>query len=64
VAAGKMEQTSIFVMVPPGEFDDGELEVTFRVSDGKGFVEELPYELVGPEESEHEAGAGLPGQES
>ncbi|HET9294439.1 MAG TPA: cytochrome c oxidase accessory protein CcoG [Gemmatimonadales bacterium] len=64
VAAGKMEQTSIFVMVPPGEFDDGELEVTFRVSDGKGFVEELPYELVGPEESEHEAGPGSPGRDS
>ncbi len=42
------ESTTVFVIVPQSQLVNGERPVRFRVSDGKGFVQELPYRLLGP----------------
>jgi cytochrome c oxidase accessory protein FixG len=49
VAAGKSATATVFVEAPPKAFDDGQREVRFRVSDGAGWSEVLPYRLLGPE---------------
>jgi cytochrome c oxidase accessory protein FixG len=48
VAAGKREQTSVFVVVPKTAFVTQQIEVKIRISDGRGFVCDLPYKLLGP----------------
>jgi cytochrome c oxidase accessory protein FixG len=53
VGAGQSATTTVFVVLPPGEFHDGERHVTFRILNGAGFTGEFPYELVGPERDEH-----------
>jgi cytochrome c oxidase accessory protein FixG len=53
VAAGHTEVTSLFVMLAPQAFHDGERPVTFIIADGAGFVDTVRYELVGPEGNEH-----------
>lgn len=49
IAAGEARTTSVFVLLPPEAFHDGEREVHFRIADGAGFVGTYEYELVGPE---------------
>jgi cytochrome c oxidase accessory protein FixG len=53
VAAGHTEMASLFVMLPPTAFHDGERRVTFIIGDGAGFVDTVRYELVGPEHDDH-----------
>jgi cytochrome c oxidase accessory protein FixG len=54
VAAGQSEVTTLFVMLPPRAFLNGERHVTFTIGDGAGYVEKVPYRLVGPEHDEHD----------
>lgn len=49
VGAGKSVTTSVFVVLPPGGFHDGERAIIFRVQDGSRFTGDFPYQLVGPE---------------
>jgi cytochrome c oxidase accessory protein FixG len=49
VRAGKMETTSLFVLLPPSAFSGGERVVTVQVTDSAGFRDSVPYRLVGPE---------------
>jgi len=49
VEAGASEVTTLFVLLPPRSFDDGERHVTMRVSNPAGFSTTIPYRLVGPE---------------
>jgi cytochrome c oxidase accessory protein FixG len=49
VEAGASEMTTLFVLLPPRSFDDGERHVTMRVSNSAGFSTTIPYRLVGPE---------------
>jgi cytochrome c oxidase accessory protein FixG len=53
VAAGAAETASLFVMLPPQAFDDGERHVRFIITDGAGFADTVSYELVGPERGDH-----------
>ena len=53
VAAGHTEVATLFVMLPPQAFHDGERRVDFVIGDGAGFVDTVSYELVGPEHDEH-----------
>ncbi len=48
VAAGRTETTAAFVNVPRNRFQDGELTVRLRVSDGVDFEEVREVRLVGP----------------
>ena len=48
VARGHTETTSLFVLLPPRAFVDGERTVTVRVNDATGYEERIPYRLVGP----------------
>lgn len=49
VAAGKLAETSVFVLLPREAFVNGERRVVVTVSDGAGFRAETPYRLVGPQ---------------
>jgi cytochrome c oxidase accessory protein FixG len=49
VPAGKSAETSVFVTSPSTYFTKGRHEVVFRISDGKSFIEEEPYHLLGPQ---------------
>jgi len=51
VAGGEQASTSVFVSLPSTGFQHGRLRAQFRVSDGQGFVANIPYELLGPEGS-------------
>jgi len=53
VAAGAAETASLFVMLPPQAFDDGERRVKFIITDGAGFVDTVSFEPVGPERGDH-----------
>ena len=54
VAAGQVVTTSVFVILPAGDFHDGERKIAFRVRDAAGFSGDFEYELVGPEhDDEH-----------
>jgi cytochrome c oxidase accessory protein FixG len=46
---GGVETATFFVLAAPDRFEGGEREVLFRISDGNGFVKEMPYVLLGPE---------------
>ena len=48
VAAGAMEDTTLFIMSDPDMFEDGTLDVTVRLDDGAGFTHDHPYRLLGP----------------
>jgi len=50
VAAGKSATATVFVEAEPSAFDNGRREVRFRISDGAGWSEVLPYRLLGPED--------------
>jgi cytochrome c oxidase accessory protein FixG len=52
VAAGKSATATVFVEAPPRAFDDGRREVRFRISDGAGWSDVVPYRLLGPEDHE------------
>jgi len=54
VPAGEERTTSVFVVMPPGEFHDGVRHVSFDVSDGAGFRGEYLWNLLGPGEHERE----------
>jgi len=56
VAAGHTETASLFVMLPPQAFRDGERRVTFVIGDGAGFVYTVRYKLVGPERDDDHRG--------
>ena len=58
VAAGQTATMALFVMLPPAAFHDGARGITVRVSDGKGFTQDVPYRLVGPESDEHDETPG------
>jgi len=49
VGGGEQASTSVFVSLPSKGFKAGRLQAQFRVSDGQGFVANIPYELLGPE---------------
>jgi len=49
VVGGEQASTSVFVSLPSKGFKGGRLQAQFRVSDGQGFVANIPYELLGPE---------------
>jgi cytochrome c oxidase accessory protein FixG len=53
VGGGQSETTSLFILLPRSAFEHGERTVTFRVSDGARFHDELGYRLLGPERDEH-----------
>jgi cytochrome c oxidase accessory protein FixG len=48
LGAGRTAENSVFVVLPPEAFVEGGREVSFRISDGAGYQEEIPYRLVGP----------------
>jgi cytochrome c oxidase accessory protein FixG len=48
VAAGALEETSLFVLLPPSAIPGGARDVLVRVSDGDDVTVEKPYKLVGP----------------
>jgi cytochrome c oxidase accessory protein FixG len=56
VGAGQTATTTVFVVLAPEEFHDGERHVTFRIRNGAGFAGDFSYELVGPEREAHEEG--------
>ena len=53
VPASETAETSVFVVVPEGRFEEDRLPVTLRVSDGAAFALDTPFELVGPEREHH-----------
>jgi cytochrome c oxidase accessory protein FixG len=48
VAAGATHATSVFILLPRSAFTKGERAVTLVVTDSKGYVERIPYRLLGP----------------
>lgn len=56
VGANEQRSTSLFVMVAPRLLPNGERTVSFRVSDGEGFSQLLPYRLLGPTQPEKVGG--------
>ncbi|MEO6598537.1 MAG: cytochrome c oxidase accessory protein CcoG [Polyangiaceae bacterium] len=49
VLGGEQATTSVFISLPSTDFKAGRLQAQFRVSDGHGFVANIPYELLGPQ---------------
>jgi cytochrome c oxidase accessory protein FixG len=49
IAGGEQASTSVFVSLPTKAFQGGRLQAQFRVSDGQGFIANIPYELLGPQ---------------
>jgi cytochrome c oxidase accessory protein FixG len=49
IAAGEQRTTSVFVLLPNGDFSRGARSVHFRVTDTHGYRAEIPYRLLGPE---------------
>ena len=52
VAAGKSATATVFVEAPARAFDDGRRAVRFRIGDGAGWSDAVPYRLLGPEDHE------------
>jgi polyferredoxin len=48
ITGGATRTTSLFVLLPPQAFRQGERWATLRVSDGRGYQEEVQYRLLGP----------------
>ncbi|MBM3909104.1 MAG: cytochrome c oxidase accessory protein CcoG [Gemmatimonadetes bacterium] len=55
VQPGRTETMPLFVTLPAEAFEEGVRTVTVRVTDGSGYVTELPYRLAGPHRELHEA---------
>ena len=55
VATGQTAVTPLFVLLPRTAYHDGEHRVTFRIGDATGFVDTVPFKLVGPEDHERDA---------
>ncbi len=51
VAAGDTQMTGVFVTAPRSAFSGGETTVTLQISDGVDFSRQLPYRILGPEDS-------------
>jgi cytochrome c oxidase accessory protein FixG len=49
VPAGEQRTTSVFVLAPRSVFSRASRPVHFRVTDGRGYRGDFPYELLGPE---------------
>ncbi|MBK8479617.1 MAG: cytochrome c oxidase accessory protein CcoG [Proteobacteria bacterium] len=60
VDAGKTGTMMAFVLAPRALFAAGPHALRLRVSDGAGFVRELPYALLGPRAAGGAAAAGAP----
>jgi cytochrome c oxidase accessory protein FixG len=56
VPGTRTAETSIFVVVPEDRFEDDRIPSIIRVSDGAGFTQDIPFELVGPEREHHDDG--------
>jgi cytochrome c oxidase accessory protein FixG len=52
VKAHEQRTTTLFVLAAPHDLPAGKRAIRLRVSDGEGFVRELPYVLLGPERSD------------
>ena len=66
VAAGEVRTAQVFVVLPRRGIPEGELPISFRVSDGHRFNATAAYRLVGPEHEEHDdhpESHGRPGRE-
>jgi cytochrome c oxidase accessory protein FixG len=50
VAAGRTDETSVFVLAPRSEFVAGRRRVKLHVADGHGFEVSRPYLLLGPQD--------------
>lgn len=48
VTAGATHATSVFVLLPRSAFVNGERAITIVVTDSKGYIERIPYRLLGP----------------
>ena len=48
VEPGRMATAPLFIVVPQAGFQNGDRDVTVRISDGHGFTHDVPYHLVGP----------------
>lgn len=48
VAKGATETTTLFVLLPPQAFSNGQRRASVRVTDGAAFETRVPYPLVGP----------------
>ena len=48
VAPGQTETANLFIIAPSSELTGGSREVRFRISDGGGFQQDVPYRLLGP----------------
>jgi cytochrome c oxidase accessory protein FixG len=57
VKPGELATTSVFVEFPQRVLDDGEVAVSFRIDDGRGFTRALPYRVLGPGDDD---GPGAP----
>lgn len=51
IDAGETRTTSVFVLLPPSAFVNGERWVNITLSDERGYVETLRYRLLGPNSS-------------
>lgn len=51
VEAGETRTTSVFVLLPPSAFVNGERWVSITLSDERGYLETLRYRLLGPNSS-------------
>jgi hypothetical protein len=60
VGAGQTATTTVFVVLAPGEFRDGERHIAFRIHNGAGFSGDFAYELVGPEWEREKQEGGQP----
>ena len=49
VPGGEQASTSVFVSLPNSAFQAGRREARFRISDGQGYVNEVAYQLLGPQ---------------
>lgn len=52
VPGGAMRTTSVFVVLPPEAFANGERAVAFRIADDRGWAKRFRYRLVGPRPGE------------
>ncbi len=54
VPAGRQVTTTIFVIALPRVFEEnGSHEIIVRVSDGRGYVRDMPYRVLGPQSRKH-----------
>lgn len=51
VGSGELRTTSVFVLLPRDAFAAGRRDITVRITASGGYVENFPYNLLGPAES-------------